>query len=156
GLHRLGMERVGRPREEGLVDIRDRVSSIPGVKGNIGQPISHRLDHITSGVKAQIAVKLFGPDPRVLAPTAHDGEAQLQKIAGVVDLQIRPEGVIPQLHLEVKRREAAEYGLVPGDVARLLETAYRGRVVAEVLDEERRFDVVVWYDEASRNDVGVI
>jgi Cu/Ag efflux pump CusA len=156
GLHGFGVERVGRPRPEVLADVRERVTSLPGVQVNLGQPISHRLDHMTSGVKAQIAIKVFGPDARVLAETAHEVEAVLAKVAGVVDVQVRPEGVLPQLHLEVKRREAAAYGLAPGDVARLLETAYRGRVVGEVVDEERRFELVVWYDEAARSDVGTI
>jgi CzcA family heavy metal efflux pump len=154
GLHRWGFEQVGRPREQVLADIRERVTSLPGVKVNIGQPISHRLDHMLSGSRAQVAVKIFGPDLRVLRDAAHDLEAQMRQVPGVVDLQIEPEmeAEAPQVRLEVDRDRARDFGLAPGDVARLLETAYRGRVVSEVWAAERRFDLVVWYDEESRGD----
>jgi CzcA family heavy metal efflux pump len=156
GLHRWGVEEVGRSREQVLADIRDRVTSLPGVKVNVGQPISHRLDHIMSGVKAQVAVKVFGPDLRVLRDTAQDVQARMRRVPGVVDLQIEPQVEISQVRLEVKRAQAKEYGLAPGDVARLLETAYKGRVVSEVLDGDRRFDLVVWYDEYSRSNPAVL
>src|SRR5262249_26040289 len=143
-------------REQVLADIRERVTRLPGVKVNIGQPISHRLDHIMSGVRAQVAVKVFGPDLRVLRDTAADIETRLRQVPGVVDLQVEPQVEISQVRLEVKREEARDYGLTPGDVARLLETAYKGRVVSEILDEDRRFDLVVWYDEASRSNPSVI
>jgi Cu/Ag efflux pump CusA len=80
----------------------------------------------------------------------------MSQVRGVVDLQVEPQVEISQLRLKVKRREAARYGLAPGDVARLVETAYKGLVVSEVLDEDRRFGVVVWYDEKSRGDPTVI
>ncbi len=150
GLRGWGVEEVGRPRAQVLADVRDRVTSLPGVKVNVGQPISHRLDHVLSGVKAQVAVKVFGPDLRVLRDTAQDVQARMRRVPGVTDLQIEPQVEISQVRLEVKREEAKEYGLAPGDVARLLETAYKGRVVSEVLDGDQRFDLVVWYDEASR------
>ena len=161
GLHGLGVDRHGRPRDAVVADIRDRVTTIPGVRVNVGQPISHRIDHLMSGVRAQIAVKVYGPDLRVLRETAHDVEERLSPsrpggVPGVVDLQVEPQVEIGQLRVKVKREEAARYGLRPGDVAELLETAYKGRVVSEVLDEERRFDMVVWYDEASRTDPAVI
>jgi CzcA family heavy metal efflux pump len=156
GLNRFGIEPVGRPREDVLAEIRDRVTLLPGVKVNVGQPISHRLDHILSGIRAQVAVKVFGPDLRALRETAQDLQTRFAQVPGVVDLQVEPQVEISQVRLEVKREEAQEYGLAPGDVARLLETAYKGRVVSEILDEERRFDLVVWYDEASRNDPAVI
>jgi len=156
GLHGLGSEEVGRPPAEVLADIRERAARLPGVKANVGQPIAHRLDHVLSGVRAQIAVKVFGPELRVLRDTAADIEGQLRQVPGVVDLQIEPQVEVPQVRLEVRRDQLAQYGLKPGDVIRLLETAYKGRAVAEILDDDRRFELVVWYDEPARNDPEVI
>jgi CzcA family heavy metal efflux pump len=156
GLHDRGVEKVGRPRDQVVADVRDRLANLPGVKVNVGQPIAHRLDHILSGVRAQVAVKLFGPDLHELREAAQDVQTILSRVPGVVDLQIEPQVEISQLRLTVKRQEAARYGLAPGDVARLLQTAYRGLVVSEILDEDRRFELVVWYDEASRSDPAVI
>jgi Cu/Ag efflux pump CusA len=80
----------------------------------------------------------------------------MRRVPGIVDLQIEPQVEVSQVRLEVRREEAQRYGLAPGDVARLLETAYRGRAVSEVLDGERRFDLVVWYDDYARSDPAVI
>jgi CzcA family heavy metal efflux pump len=149
-------EQISRPREEVLADIREQVTSIPNVRINIGQPISHRLDHVMSGVRAQIAVKVFGPDLQELRVAAQDIQQKISGIPGVVDLQIEPQVEVSQLRLKVKHEEAARYGLAPGDVSELLETAYKGRVVSQVLDEDRYFDLVVWYDEDARDDPATI
>jgi Cu/Ag efflux pump CusA len=109
-----------------------------------------------SGIRAQIAIKVFGQDLRELRTAAYDIQERIQPIPGIVDLQIEPQVEISQVRLKVKRDEAARYGLAPGDVAELLETAYKGRVVSQVLDEDRYFGLVVWYDEASRSDPDVI
>ena len=154
--HLWGFETNGRPREQVLTEIRDRITRIPSIKANIGQPISHRLDHIMSGVRAQIAVKVFGSDLRELRNASQDVYAAMSQIAGVVDLQLEPQVEVSQVRLQVRRQDAARYGLAPGDVAALLETAYKGRVVSQVLDDDRYFGLVVWYDEASRNDPDVI
>lgn len=154
--HLWGFDSVGRPREEVIADVRDRISNIPGAAVNVGQPISHRLDHMMSGIRAQIAVKVFGQDLRELRTAAYDIQERMQPIPGIVDLQIEPQVEISQVRLKVQREEAARYGLAPGDVAELLETAYKGRVVSQVLDEDRYFGLVVWYDEASRTDPAAI
>lgn len=154
--HLWGFETQGRPREQVMADIRDRITQIPGAAINIGQPISHRLDHMMSGVRAQVAVKVFGQDLRELRTAAYDIQSHMQSIPGVVDLQIEPQTEISQIRLRVKRDEAARYGLAPGDVADLLETAYKGQVVSQILDEDRFFGLVVWYDEASRSNPEVI
>ncbi|MFM8584527.1 MAG: efflux RND transporter permease subunit [Planctomycetaceae bacterium] len=151
-LHLWGHQTSGRPRDAVVADVRDRISSIPGAAVNIGQPISHRLDHMLSGIRAQIAVKIFGDDLRELRMAAYDAQEWMQAIPGVVDLQIEPQVEISQVRLKILRDEAARHGLAPGDVAELLETAYKGRVVSQVLDEERTFGLVVWFDEASRSD----
>jgi CzcA family heavy metal efflux pump len=150
--HLWAFEEQGRPREQVVDEIRERVTSLPGVRVNIGQPISHRLDHILSGIRAQIAVKAFGPDLQELRTAAQDVLTAMSGVPGVVDLQMEPQVEVSQLRVQVDHQAAARYGLTPGDVAELLETAYKGRVVSQILDEDRYFDLVVWYDEASRSD----
>lgn len=154
--HLWGYETRGRSHDEVLADIRDKVSLIPGVKSNIGQPISHRLDHIMSGVRAQIAVKVFGTDLRELRDASQDIYTVMSEVPGVVDLQIEPQVEVSQIRLQIRREDAARYGLAPGDVAELLETAYKGRALSQILDEDRYFDLVLWYDESVRSDPDVI
>lgn len=154
--HLWSFEYNGRPHAEVIADMRDRISSIPGAAVNIGQPISHRLDHMMSGIRAQIAVKAFGPDLRELRTAAYDIQTRMQEIEGVVDLQIEPQIEISQLQMRVRREEAARYGLAPGDVADVLETAFKGTVVSQVIEEDKYFGLVVWYDEEARRDPKVI
>lgn len=154
--HLWSFDYRGRPQEKVFADLRDRISSIPGAAVNIGQPISHRLDHMMSGIRAQIAIKVFGPDLRELRTAAYDIQERMQSIEGIVDLQIEPQIEISQVQMRVKREQAARYGLAPGDVAELLETAFKGRVVSQIIEEDKYFGLVVWYDEDSRRDPKVI
>ncbi len=154
--HLWSFEYQGRPQEMVIADVRDRISSIPGAAVNIGQPISHRLDHMISGIRAQIAVKVFGPDLRELLTVAYDIQERMQGIEGIVDLQIEPQIEISQLQMRVRREEASRYGLAPGDVAEVLETAFKGRTVSQVIEGDKYSDLVVWYDEEARRDPQVI
>jgi CzcA family heavy metal efflux pump len=156
GLYRFGVEHRGRPRAEVLDDIRGRITQIAGVDFNIGQPISHRLDHIMSGIRAQIAVKVFGPDLEVLREKAHQIEALMGMVPGVKDLYVEPQVEIPQVRVTVLREAAVRYGLSPADVADALETALQGRTVSQVLEGQRTFDLVVWFDPSARHDIDVI
>ncbi len=156
GLHGYGVDKVGRSRDEVMAEIRDIVAEVPGVKVNIGQPISHRLDHMMSGIRAQIAVKLFGRDIEELRDRAQDIAEMMTEIPGIVDLQIEPQVDIPQVRVTIRRREAARYGLAPADVAETLETALQGRTVSQVLEGQKTFDLVVWFDEEARNDLDAI
>lgn len=156
GLKWMGEERQGRPRAEVLAEIRDTLSEMPGVVFNIGQPISHRLDHIMSGIRAQIAVKLYGPDLQVLRDKAYEVALAVAEVEGAVDLQIEPQVEIPQVQVTVRREEATRFGLTPDAVAEAMETALQGRVVSQVLEGQRTFDLVVWFDESARNNVEAI
>lgn len=151
GLQHLGYNAQGRSPEKIIEQIREQVTSIPGVQVNIGQPISHRLDHIMSGVRAQIAVKAFGHDLRKLREISHDLIDALSDVPGVVDLQAEPQVEVSQIRLQIDREQAARHGLTPGELAVLLQTAYKGRTVSQVLDAEQYHDLVVWYDEESRS-----
>jgi hypothetical protein len=99
---------------------------------NLGQPISHRPDHTMSGIRSQIAVKLYGRDIEELRDRGQDIAEMMTSIPGVVDLQIEPQVDIPQVRVTVRRREDARYGLAPADVAKALETALQGRTVSRV------------------------
>ncbi|MBX7075470.1 MAG: efflux RND transporter permease subunit [Pirellulales bacterium] len=156
GLHGMGVEQVGRDREIVLAEIRDRLSEMPGVLCNIGQPISHRLDHIMSGIRSQMAVKLYGPDLAELRSQAVEIRDLMAAVPGIVDLRVEPQVEIPQVKVEVLRAEALRYGLSPGEVAHTLETAFQGTTVSQVLEGQRRFDLLVWFDEQARNDLEAI
>ncbi|RIL07217.1 MAG: CusA/CzcA family heavy metal efflux RND transporter [Proteobacteria bacterium] len=152
----VDLEPSGRSREDVLGDVRAKLSEIPGIALNVGQPISHRLDHLLSGVRAQVAVKLFGDDLGVLRAKAAEIEASLARVPGVVDLQTEKQVLVPQVRIALDRERAQLYGVQVGDLAEILETALNGRVVGQVLDGQRTYDVYVWYGEQFRGDVGAI
>ena len=139
-----------------LADIRTRLEQIPGIAVNIGQPISHRIDHMMSGVRAQVAVKLFGPDLGVLRAKAEEIRAVMQAIPGAVDLFVERQVLIPQLHVLIDREQAARYGLNAGEVAEYAQLAMQGETVTQVLDGQRTYDVVLRLANASRDDVDSI
>jgi CzcA family heavy metal efflux pump len=145
-----------REREEVLKDIREKLAIIPGVVSNVGQPISHRIDHLQSGVRAQIAVKLFGDDLATLRAKAEEIKNVMLTVEGATDVQVEKQVLIPQVRFNVNRTEAARYGLQPGEVAETLETALNGRKVSEAVEGQRRYDVVVRFDDASRNSLDAL
>jgi CzcA family heavy metal efflux pump len=147
----LGPKR--RSRDETLAAVRQSLASLPGVTLNVGQPIAHRLDHILSGVQAQVAIKVFGPDLARLRTAAAAVEDAIRGIPGVVDVATEQQVPIPQIQIRVDRRAAARYGLQVAATNELLETALNGRVVAQAIDESRRIDIVVRLDEPFRGDV---
>ncbi len=145
-----------RSREAILDDIREKLAQIPGVVSNVGQPISHRLDHLLSGVRAQIAVKIFGPDLDKLRTYASEAEAAMNDIPGLVDLQTEKQVLIDQIKIEVNREKAAMYGLKTGALNEQLEAALNGATVAQVLEGQRTYNLVVRLNESSRLNVAAI
>ena len=110
---------------------------------NIGQPISHRLDHMLSGVRAQIALKVFGDDLDLLRTTAERLRQRLATIPGLVDLQVEKQVRIPQLEIRVDYRRAGLYGVQPAAVVDQISRLSNGRVISRVVDGYRRFDVTM-------------
>ena len=146
----VDFRKSARSRNQILDDIRGKLGQIPGIVMNVGQPISHRLDHLLSGVRAQIAVKIFGPDLDQLRSYAAAAEAALKGIPGLVDLQTEKQVLIDQVKIQVNREKAAAYGLQAGQLNELLETALNGRVVADILEGQRTYNLVVRFNEPSR------
>jgi len=138
----VDLKRSERSREAVLADIRNRLSVLPA-SIIVGQPIAHRLDHMLSGVRAQLALKIYGDDFDTLLALAADFEKRLKSIPGVVDLQTEKQVRIPQLQVRVNYDAAVRYGLTPAAVTEALETLSNGRVVSQIIDESRRFDVVL-------------
>jgi heavy-metal exporter, HME family len=144
----------GRGKNAIVADLRARLSILP-VSLNIGQPISHRLDHMLSGVRAQIAIKFFGDDLDALRAQAETLRLRLAGIAGLADLQVEKQVRIPQLEIIVDHTRAALYGLQPQAVIEHLERLSNGRVVSRLVDGTRRFDVVMRLDDARRTTQGL-
>ena len=129
-------------KEAFLGELREGLAAFPG-QFNIGQPISHRIDHMLSGVRANLSVKIFGPGLGELQRLAGEVERTLEGIDGLVDLSIEPVAAVPQVRLHADRSALARYGLTVADAAQTLETAWRGARVAQIFEGERRFDLVV-------------
>jgi len=152
----VDLRKSERSREEILDDMRRRLSTLPGSVLNVGQPISHRLDHMLSGIRAQLAVKIFGPDLETLRAKAADVERAMAVIPGVVDLQTEKQVLVPQVNITVNRDRAWRYGVSVGGLNERLETALNGRVVAQILEGQRTYDLLVRYGEEDRSSVDAI
>jgi len=146
----------GRPRQVVLEEIRKNLNTLEGVYVNLGQPISHRLDHLLSGVKAQIAIKIFGPELNVLRQKASEINNVLSGTKGLVDLQIEQQVLVPQVKIQLLRDDAKKYGIVVGDLAQLLQKALQGEVVGQILENQKTVDVLMKFDETSRSDLELI
>jgi HME family heavy-metal exporter len=146
GIHSSDLEvdlkRSQRPKPEIVADIRSRLSVLP-LSINVGQPISHRLDHLLSGVRAELALKLFGEDLDTLRNSAEELRLRLAKIEGIQDLQVEKQVRIPQLEIRVDYTRAALYGVQPGAVTDQLSRLSSGRVISRVVDGYKRYDVVM-------------
>jgi HME family heavy-metal exporter len=138
----VALQASRRSRAEVLADIRARLAPLPA-NINIGQPIQHRLDFILSGVRGEVAVKLFGSDLDTLGSLAEGLRARMATIPGLVDLQVERQVRIPQLRVVPDYAEASLYGLTPAALTAALEGLSNGRVVSQIVDGVRRFDVVV-------------
>jgi HME family heavy-metal exporter len=138
-----------RPKSAVIADIRARLAVLP-LSINVGQPISHRLDHMLSGVRAEIALKLFGEDLDALRGAAEGLRDRLARIPGLADLQIEKQVRIPQLEIRVNYGRAALYGVQPAAVVEQLSRLSNGRVISRVVDGYRRFDVVMRLSDPMR------
>ncbi|XLZ68726.1 efflux RND transporter permease subunit [Massilia sp. SR12] len=132
----------GRTREEVMAHIRAQLASIPAAVA-IGQPISHRLDHLLSGVRAQIALKIYGDDVDTLRGLADGLRGQLAGVPGLVDLSVERQVLIPQVNVRVDYRKAAQHGLATGQVLAALQAMAEGTRITQVIDGARRFDLVL-------------
>lgn len=150
-------EEMGRNREAVLNDIRKKIlEKLPNANINLGQPISHRLDHMLSGVNAQIALKIFGPNTDELKILASSVYNLIKETKGLVDAQVEKQVNIPQIKTYFIREDAIKYNINIGQVADQLELALQGKNVAQVIEGQRVTNVFTRLDDKSRSSVEAI
>lgn len=158
GIHvselEIDLKPSGRSRTEIATDIRHRLSVLP-VLINVGQPISHRIDHMLSGIRSEIALKIFGEDLDAMRRTADILREKMTSIPGITDLQVEKLDRIPQLEIRVDYGRAALYGIQPAAVVDLLGRLSNGRVISRITDGYRRFDVVMRLPDQARTTQGL-
>ena len=142
-----------KKKNEILAQIRDKLSVLKGVTVNIGQPISHRLDHLLSGVRAQVAIKIFGNDLADLRSSAAQLKDIISTVKGVVDLQIEKQVLVPQLIVKIDRQTVQRYGLQVGKVAEDIEIFYNGKVTGQILDGIKSFDILLRTTDSTRKNL---
>lgn len=143
-----------RSREKVIEDIRSKLVGLP-VSTNVGQPISHRLDHLLSGIRAEIALKLFGDDLDTLRSLAEQLRVRISDVKGIVDLQVERQVQIPQIQVVTNYERARNYGISPSHSAQFLGQITEGRVLGEIIDGPRRFDLVLRSGDADRTKDGL-
>ena len=140
-----------RTKEELIEALDVELSKLPGVAYNFTQPMAMRLDETISGVKADLAVKLFGEDLTILEEKAAEIARVLEKVPGSADVQAEALSGAAQLQISVRRDQIARYGLNVADVRELIETAVGGKVATTMIDGQKRFDVLVRFPERFRD-----
>ena len=139
-----------------LDELRRSLLILPGTNVTIGQPIGHRIDHMLSGTRASIAVKLFGPDLYELRKQAESIRAAMEDVPGVVDLTVEQQADVPQLRIYADRSAMARYGVTPGHLSETVDAALAGEPVSEIREGQEKYELVVRFDDRNRGSAPAI
>jgi HME family heavy-metal exporter len=158
GIHNneidVQLDPAAHSKEEIAADIR-RVLSVLPASVSVGAPIGHRLDHMLSGVNAQIAVKVFGEDLDAIRTAAETLRARMQGMPGLVDVRVERSVRVPHLDVSIDYSRASSYGITPAAIAERLETLSDGRIVSQIIDGQRRFDVILRIPDDQRTTLAL-
>ena len=135
-----------RSRTGFMEEVRQKLAAITTANITIGQPIGHRIDHMLSGTRANIAIKVFGPDLNRMFTLANGIKTAISDIPGLVDIGVEQQIEIPQIQIKAKREMLARYGISVGDFTEFVDVAFAGEKVGEVYEGAQSFDLVVRYD----------
>jgi CzcA family heavy metal efflux pump len=139
-----------RSKTEFLADLRGRLNKIPGLNISVGQPLSHRIDHMLSGTSANIALKIFGEDLNIMQNLAKTIQREIKDIPGIVDLRLEPQAEVPQLQIIPNRTMLAKYGITINRFNEFIHTAISGEKLSQVFEGNRSFDFIIRYDKKYR------
>ncbi|AXP79699.1 Cobalt-zinc-cadmium resistance protein CzcA [Mariniflexile rhizosphaerae] len=139
-----------RSREEFMADVREKLAGVTGANITIGQPIGHRIDHMLSGTRANIAIKIFGNDLNKLFTLSNEIKAKIQNIEGLVDLSVEQQVEIPQIQIKAKRDLLNQYGITIGQFNKFVDVAFAGEKVSEIYEGNKTFDLILRFDDANK------
>ncbi len=147
---------IERSRSEIIADIRKKLSILKGVSIGVGQPISHRIEHLLSGVQAQVVLKIYGNDLAELRSAAQKVQSAMQGVEGITDLAIERQTLVPQLLIRVRRNDLQRFGLQAGKVTEELEVFYNGKITGQIYEGQKSFDILIRTNERERSNLEAI
>ena len=137
-------------------DVRAKLNSIPGIAVTVGQPLGHRIDHMLSGTKAAIAIKIFGTDLGTMQMLGNTVKSLISKVEGLVDASVEQQAATPQIHIKANRAALAQYGITMADFNDFVNLAFSGEKLSDIYEGQRRYDVVLRLgDDETRSIEGV-
>lgn len=142
-----------RNREEFMADIREKLAAVSEANITIGQPIGHRIDHMLSGTRANIAVKLFGTDLNKMFFLANQIQKNIEGIEGLVDISVEQQIEIPQIQIKAKRDMLAKYGISIGQFTKFIDVAFAGEKVSQVFESNKSFDLILRFNDENRGKI---
>ena len=147
---------VDKSKEQFFEEVRTKLSVVPGVNITLGQPIAHRIDHMLSGTRANIAIKIFGDDLQRLFELGKSVETNIKSIEGIADVAVDQQIEVPQIRITPKRQKLSAYGMTVGDLMEQVDVAFAGEKAGEIYEGQQYFDLVVRFQKQSRNSMEAI
>ena len=142
-----------KSKEAFFEEVRSKLSIVPGANITLGQPIAHRIDHMLSGTRANIAIKVFGSDLQRLFEIGKNIETNIKTIDGIADVAVDQQVEVPQLRITPKRQMLAAYGMTVGDLMRQADVAFAGEKAGEMYEGQKYFDLIVRFQPEFRNSL---
>ncbi|TVQ06938.1 MAG: efflux RND transporter permease subunit [Bacteroidetes bacterium] len=149
----INFQLLDRPREVFMEDVREKLASVPGVAFTVGQPLGHRIDHMISGTRANIAIKIFGDDLSTLYLTGKRIEAAIGDIPNLVDVTTEEQIEVPQLQVRANRERLAFYGITVQEFTNYVEWAFAGEKMTDIYEGQRSFDLILRLQPDYTNDI---
>jgi CzcA family heavy metal efflux pump len=142
-----------RNREEFMADVRKKLSGVVGANITIGQPIGHRIDHMLSGTRANIAIKIFGPELNTLFTLSNQVKGLIEGTEGLVDLSVEQQIEIPQVQIKARREMLTRHGITIGEFTEFIDAGFAGEKVGDIYEADKRFDFIVRFDDSNRGSI---
>jgi len=136
-----------RSQDEFMADVREKLGKVPGLAFTVGQPLGHRIDHMISGTRANIAIKLFGTDLNKIFSLGNKIKAEISDIKGLVDVNVEQQTEVPQIQIRANREMLANYGITIEQFNEFVDISFGGEKLADIYEGQRRFDLVLKLDK---------